>query len=58
MQTTGQALANQFGRAWEMLRATILRIDDVTWQRVDSPGRIAARSAVHAIETADFYPEL
>lgn len=55
MSTTGDALANQFDRAWEMLRAVFRRIPDDRW-RADADRRLTpARWALHIVETVDSY---
>lgn len=53
--TTGPALAEQYDRMWEMMRAAIHRFTPEEWRAGDRPGLVPARWALHAIEAADFY---
>jgi hypothetical protein len=55
MMTIGIALAEQYDRAWEMLRATIRRFPAEAWRAGDAPGLVPARWALHATEAVDFY---
>lgn len=52
--TITTALADQYARQWDMLRATIERIDDAAWHAgVDHA--VPAWIALHTVIVADFY---
>jgi len=53
----GNALAEQFDRAWEMLIATVQRCPPERWGAGARPDLVPARWALHAVETVDFYAQ-
>ncbi|HJN14744.1 MAG TPA: DinB family protein, partial [Armatimonadota bacterium] len=55
MPTTGEALADQFDRCWEMLRSSARRISPDRWRKDDNAKLNPARWALHAVEAAEWY---
>jgi len=55
MTTVGTAIAEQFARAWTMLRSAISNFPAEQWRAGDDAYLIPSRLAYHAVETADFY---
>ena len=55
MPVAGDALANQFQRAWEMLRGVVRRVPEDRWHADDDRKLTPARWALHTVETVDSY---
>lgn len=58
MSATGEVIANQFARAWAMLRTIITECPATQWQSPSSandPFFVPARHALHVVETVDYY---
>lgn len=51
----GDAVANQFTRAWEIFRAAVGNFPAEEWRVGDDDYRVPARLAYHLIEAAEFY---
>lgn len=55
MASIGEALAAQWDRTWLMFLDAVAKFPDDQW-RAEVPGELApARSALHLVETVDFY---
>jgi hypothetical protein len=55
MATIGEGLANQFERAWWMLRDVIRKVPEDRWRAGDNPKLTPALWALHVVEAVDAY---
>lgn len=55
MGAIGEAVADQFARAWEMFAAFTQSFPEESWRAADRPELCPARWAYHAVSAADFY---
>lgn len=55
MSGIGNALIEQYDRAWDMARQLIEGFAEDRWRSGDHPGLIPAHWALHALDGADFY---
>lgn len=51
----GTELAEQYARAWQMLRSAVRELPEEQWRSGEVTSLVPARHACHVVETADFY---